>query len=316
MDIQDVQIFISIVRTGNLSKASEFLHLAQSTISHRLASLEQELGGKLLTRDKGSKIIRLTPTGERFMEIANRLVDAWREAKTLKSSEHRLFLSMGVIDSINNFVLPPVYRMLRSSNPPVDFSVRTDYSFEIYNMVERREVDIGFVFIEIQRPSIIVQPFIVEPMVILRPASAQSTDGAIICPSDLEQNHEIFFIQGPAYHMWHDKWWNRDHRNRVAIDCCFTVLAMLRKPQHWSIVPISFAHWATSFGRFTINYLNDPYLRICYKVTHKAPRDSASEALETLSRYTQRYKPLFDDTPPYKAIISNLFDDFIESNRS
>ncbi len=65
-----IEAFLAIVKTENLSKAAEFLHLSQATVSYRLKTLEQEMGGLLVERRKGVSQIRLTPKGANFFYIA------------------------------------------------------------------------------------------------------------------------------------------------------------------------------------------------------------------------------------------------------
>jgi LysR family transcriptional regulator, nitrogen assimilation regulatory protein len=61
MDLRQLRYFIGIVQAGSLSRAADRLHVAQSAISHHLASLEAELGRELVTR--GRKGVSLTEEG-------------------------------------------------------------------------------------------------------------------------------------------------------------------------------------------------------------------------------------------------------------
>jgi DNA-binding transcriptional LysR family regulator len=61
MDLRQLRYFVGIVQAGSLSRAADQLHVAQSAISHHLASLESEVGRQLVTR--GPKGILLTETG-------------------------------------------------------------------------------------------------------------------------------------------------------------------------------------------------------------------------------------------------------------
>jgi LysR family transcriptional regulator, nitrogen assimilation regulatory protein len=61
MDLRQLRYFVGIVQAGSLSRAADQLHVAQSAISHHLASLESELDRQLVTR--GPKGILLTEAG-------------------------------------------------------------------------------------------------------------------------------------------------------------------------------------------------------------------------------------------------------------
>ena len=55
----EIETFLMIVKTKNITKTAENLFLSQPTVSHRLKCLEEELNVKLLTRKKGYKQIEL-----------------------------------------------------------------------------------------------------------------------------------------------------------------------------------------------------------------------------------------------------------------
>src|ERR1700689_2317281 len=61
MDLRQLRYFVGIVQAGSLSRAADQLHVAQSAISHHLATLESELNRQLVTR--GPKGIQLTDAG-------------------------------------------------------------------------------------------------------------------------------------------------------------------------------------------------------------------------------------------------------------
>ncbi len=61
MDLRQLRYFVGIVQAGSLSRAAHQLHVAQSAISHHLASLESELDRQLVTR--GPKGVLLTEAG-------------------------------------------------------------------------------------------------------------------------------------------------------------------------------------------------------------------------------------------------------------
>jgi len=67
----DVRIFLAVARAGQILGAARRLELNHATVSRRIATLENALGAKLFRRlTTGSE---LTPAGERFLEIAERM---------------------------------------------------------------------------------------------------------------------------------------------------------------------------------------------------------------------------------------------------
>src|SRR5258708_11848072 len=71
LDWDDLRFFLAIARHGSLSAAAKDLHVAQSTVGRRLASLEASLGVRLLNRTPEGYVP--TPAGHDVREQAERL---------------------------------------------------------------------------------------------------------------------------------------------------------------------------------------------------------------------------------------------------
>lgn len=79
MDLNAVQMFVSVVQAGSLSAAAERMKTPLPTLSRRIRALEQELNVQLLERSvRGT---RLTDAGTRLFEHANRGIEALVEAE-------------------------------------------------------------------------------------------------------------------------------------------------------------------------------------------------------------------------------------------
>ncbi|RWB26281.1 LysR family transcriptional regulator [Mesorhizobium sp.] len=71
MNWDDVRIFLAVARAGQILGAAKRLELNHATVSRRVAALEGALRTKLFRRlTTGSE---LTPAGERFLDIAERM---------------------------------------------------------------------------------------------------------------------------------------------------------------------------------------------------------------------------------------------------
>ena len=66
----EIEVFLTIYKHKNFSKAAEQMFMSQSSISERLKALENKLGFVLFQRNKGGREITLTPEGRVFYELA------------------------------------------------------------------------------------------------------------------------------------------------------------------------------------------------------------------------------------------------------
>jgi len=79
MDLAGLQTFLAIVDTGSLVRASERLHIGQSTITTRLQRLEDEIGQVLFHRARTG--VKLTHAGIKFKHYAVAITDLWQVAR-------------------------------------------------------------------------------------------------------------------------------------------------------------------------------------------------------------------------------------------
>lgn len=280
-----IEAFLAVVRTQNINKAAKMLNLAQSTTSKRLKMLEQELGKTLFERGKGWKSIRLTPEGEEFIDLAERWDSLWQETQLMQLGKPKLALSIGVLDSIVSSIFSSLYFALSQHQPELSLKIITSHSPDLYEEVERRNIDVAFSLLERTHPNVIVEKCYTEPMVVLRP-SISSLKAGFIHPTELDTKHELYVRWNFGFQIWHDHWWAYASPGQTKIDTVQLILALLKNPNQWSIVPLSVAKAFLSKGNFTILYLTEPPPeRICYKIRHKNPKAKTKEALKVFDHY-------------------------------
>ena len=93
MNQTGLKTFIAIVETGSLVKASDRLNVTQSSITMRLKALEEEVGQKLIIRQKSG--VALTAAGTKLLSYAQVIDGLWGQALRATS------LPQGTSDIIN-----------------------------------------------------------------------------------------------------------------------------------------------------------------------------------------------------------------------
>jgi DNA-binding transcriptional LysR family regulator len=283
-----VQAFLAIVRSQSVSRAAEELHLAQSTVSKRLQVLEQELGTILIDRGKGNRPLRLTQTGEDFIQLAERWETLWRESKALHSSTPQLSLCIGSLDSMNYFVFNRVFPVLSQHEPKLNLRIITSHSPELYSLLEKGVVDVAFTLLRREHPSIAVERYHSDPMVGMCLATAVYSKSALIHPHELAPDDELFVYWGQNHQVWHDQWWNPAQPARIILDTAQLVLSLLSTERQWAVVPLSFARFAQRRGEYHIFRFSEPVPdRICYKITRRDSKASTVAAIKIFDYYFQ-----------------------------
>lgn len=125
IDIRQMRYFVALAETLHFGRAAERLHISQPPLSRQIASLEAELGVRLLERH--SRRAKLTHTGERFLEDARRVVadfdQACRNARLAEAGELGE-LAIGFMMHAAHTVMPGLTRRYVERFPQVRLELR------------------------------------------------------------------------------------------------------------------------------------------------------------------------------------------------
>jgi len=274
MDLEDMQTFLAVVRNGGITQAAVNLHISQSTISYRVKSLETELGLTLFERGPGQRSTMLTASGEKLVQYADRWTELARDIKTIRQKVPSFELEIGCIDSLNQFILPPLYRQLIQQYPQSRVRIRTQQSLEAYRSIENREIDVAFTAWKLHREGILTEPVFHEKMYLICNKNSR-LQGEKIHPRDLDKRYELYLEWSDIFTLWHNTWFDPDIPPYLWIDNNALVLNFLQEPQFWTICSESVA--TVLLQRSDLKKLNlavQPPDRITYLLSHKTPSNN------------------------------------------
>ena len=287
MNEKGIEAFLAIAMGQSFIRAAEVLYLTQSSVSHRLKQLEREMGVVLVDRKKGVKSIELTAAGEALLPVALKWQDVRRQLLSARSEVPVHKLIIGAIDSVNAYLLPPLFEGLRGHQPRVYVIARTHKPTELYQMVENRELDIAFVPHAQSSQYIHVESFFRERLLVARKGSRKKHP-EIIRASDLNPTDEVRIGWGTEYNLWHDKLWGADAQEQLRVDSVSIIRALLQNELDWAIVPESASKFLSHEGFFFQKLLPAPPERIIYKITHRFPKASTIPSLEILNDLSKK----------------------------
>ena len=119
-EVAELQLFVEIVRAGNLSAAARALNSSPAAMNRGLTALESRLGVRLVTRT--SRSFELTEEGQLFYERCTRIVadiaDAEAEASS-KGSTVRGKLRIGAPMELGRRLIAPLITDFRQKFPDV-----------------------------------------------------------------------------------------------------------------------------------------------------------------------------------------------------
>ncbi len=125
MEIRHLHYFLKLAETLSFTRAAAALHITQSTLSHQIKQLEQQLGCLLF--DRIGRQVRLTDPGRVLREHAIRIVrevDASINALSALDGLVQGQLTVGVFRTFGSSPLPNVFAEFGARYPGVQIKVR------------------------------------------------------------------------------------------------------------------------------------------------------------------------------------------------
>lgn len=135
--------YTTAVRLGSLSAAAAELGYTQSAVSRQIATLEREVGVRLLERH--GRGVAPTPAGRAFARHALVVVDAADRAVNEAREPDVRTLIVGAPPSLAAGVVPSSIRRLLDAEPGLRWTLVSGSSAELYDDVLRGAVDVAVV---------------------------------------------------------------------------------------------------------------------------------------------------------------------------
>jgi DNA-binding transcriptional LysR family regulator len=186
LDWDDLRFYLALARHGGLSAAANELHVAQSTVGRRLASIEASLGVRLLNRTPDGYV--MTRAGEDVLTRAERLEsEAVALERLVGGQDARLagLVRVTSVEAVSSYILAPCFASLIKLHPNIMIELVPDPRELSLSM---READIS---VRLTRPT--------QHDLVIRRIGTVSF-GLYASPAYLEQHRSLDFADGCSGH--------------------------------------------------------------------------------------------------------------------
>lgn len=145
MNVKLLESFVWVARLRNFRLAAERLGATQPTISMRIASLESQLGTKLLVRN--ARDVHLTQQGLEVLRHAETIVAQTHELvkRTRDIEAFHGTLRLGVIDTIIHSWLIDLLESIQEMYPEAMVEIYADTSFNLTQQLRAGEIDLALI---------------------------------------------------------------------------------------------------------------------------------------------------------------------------
>lgn len=141
-----LKTFLAVAATRSVTRAAEAVHLAQSSVSDQIQSLEGELGATLFTRSRTG--LELTPAGLALKPVAEELLRLDGEARAAVQAAAGTSgqVTIGALETIASARLAPWLPGFQASHPDITVRLTVAGSGALLRLLEAGEIDAAFCF--------------------------------------------------------------------------------------------------------------------------------------------------------------------------
>jgi len=147
MQLRHLKTFVAVASTLNITRAGEKVHLAQSSVTEQIQSLEADLGAPLF--DRSRRRLRLTEAGRRLLEYAGDILSLSDEAHSAVADAAGLVAgspAVGALETLCANRLPPLLAKFRQQHPAIALQMKAAGSGELRSGVKSGAIDVCFTF--------------------------------------------------------------------------------------------------------------------------------------------------------------------------
>lgn len=168
MELRHLRYFIALAGSLNFTRAAERVHVTQSTLSHQIRQLEEEIGQRLF--DRVGKRVVITAAGEIFLDYATRaLREIDQGLGQLKQSAASITgeLRVGTTHTFNQSFIPECMATFLRHHPTVQLVIEELAADTIAARLEARELDLGVAYRPESNSTLRFEPLFNEELVLV-----------------------------------------------------------------------------------------------------------------------------------------------------
>ncbi len=146
MELHEIRYFLAVGKTRNFTKAAAECHVTQPALTRAIRKLEGELGGMLVSRERGN--IHFTDLGRLLEPSLREMIVQAGHAKSTAESFLRLSgapIRLGVMCTVGPVQFTGFLNEFRVSHPGIELTLIEGVSSELKDQLRRGEIDLAII---------------------------------------------------------------------------------------------------------------------------------------------------------------------------
>jgi len=146
MDLRQIKYFVTLYDERSITRAAQRLNVVQPALSMQISRLERTFKARLFERT--SRGVVPTDTGRTFYSLCQKiLADVDEAQRYLRDASGRVTgdLTVGLMPSVANSVLPEVLAQYKSNCPDVTLRIVEAYSGSLFDQLNSGKLDLAII---------------------------------------------------------------------------------------------------------------------------------------------------------------------------
>lgn len=197
MEVRSLEVFLSVAKHLNYTRAGEDVNLSQPSVSVRIRQLEDELGVKLF--EQLGKKVALTEAGQLLIPHARRVITAIEDARqTIREMQglERGALRIGASTTPGMYLIPNTVAHFKERYPKIEIHLGIKDTRRIEAGVISNEYDFGFVGGHLAGNEVDVHPWLTDQLLLVVPPKHHLARRKFVRHEDLRK--ERFILREPG----------------------------------------------------------------------------------------------------------------------
>ncbi len=170
LNMKQLQIFISVAKEKNFTKAASLLYMTQPAISWQIKSLEKDLGVNLFER--GDRSVTLTDAGQVFFTYAKKIVNDFEQALAAMDEIkgfQRGNLVIGASTIPGEYILPRLIGGFKKQYPGINISLEIADTAKVIKSILADEVHLGVIGAKVEEDRLSFKPMLKDELILIAP---------------------------------------------------------------------------------------------------------------------------------------------------
>jgi LysR family transcriptional regulator, transcriptional activator of the cysJI operon len=199
MDVRGLEVFLSVAKHLNYTRAGKEVNLSQPSVSVRIRQLEAELGTKLF--EQLGKRVSLTEAGLVLIPHARRVISAVENAQAAIDELlglERGALRIGASTTPGMYLIPQIVARFKELYPRIEVHLGIKATRQVEEGIISNEFDFGFVGGHLAGDEIDVLPWLTDQLVLVVAPNHRLARKKSVNTDDLRKEHFILRESGSA----------------------------------------------------------------------------------------------------------------------